>query len=659
MARVFVPTEVIAAAELELRRRRRDSETKSAELIPAGMGFRAWCEYLADRGLKVDGRPFRLDNRPAMAWIYDQIPSTPQEAFRRTLVLQKCAQVGFTVMEMLACIYMGLKFQPATIGMFLPDMALAGIKSSERFLPIVRTIPELVPLMGDGEGNVRTRRIGGAMFVFSWTTGRATTESLPMEVLSLDEVQEMTLEQMEKVRERLSASEVRFTLMGSTANWPDADINHWYKRGSQHRFHTECPSCLAKRPLDDTFPHCIKFDPETDSHRYVCSECGGWIDDPQVGEWIPDDPTALEGINPIMSIHFPQFLSPTISPGEILFAYNTATDLKNFYNRKLGKPYLDPSLVPVTMAHLRRCVDAGKAAGVAWKTRSRQSYMGIDQMGQFNVVVVKERLEDGRQAVIHVEAIYGEDPFARCDELMAAYSVAACVVEINPNYNDAKRFAGRHKGRVWICNSFGQIDNDMIVWGDGPKLDTSERRTSEDARDRYTLKMDQYKCMQVSLARFTADPPLCLFPDDQGLVQEVIERGVTKTVAILPVAFEHFCKTALVAEKDEETNKYRRVVRKIGIDPHFSYANMLCDVAWARSHGTAMFMIPTEEKSPVASIANDLPGLPDDVAQVIDNPIPHSETCASCVAFDPERGFCTERRFTVSQNDMACDLYMP
>ena len=76
-------------------------------------------------GLLVDGHPFRLDNRPAMRWIYEQIPSTPEEANKKTLILQKSAQVGFTIMEVLATLYMGLKFSPAQIGMYLPDRTLA------------------------------------------------------------------------------------------------------------------------------------------------------------------------------------------------------------------------------------------------------------------------------------------------------------------------------------------------------------------------------------------------------------------------------------------------------------------------------------------------------------------------------------------------------
>jgi len=639
--------------------------TPSMRVIGRDETFRQWCVRLGDEGLKVDGRPFRLDDRPAMAWIYDQIPSTVDDAFRKTLVLMKCAQVGFTVMEMLAVIFLGLKFQPATVGMFLPDMNLAGLKSSERFMPIVRTVPDVHRLMtmdapdGSGrkvgEGNVRTRRIGEAMFVFSWTSGRATTESIPMDILSFDEVQEMTLEQMEKTRERLSASAIRYTLMGSTANWPDADIHHWYKRGSQFRFHTECPHCLARKPLDEYFPDCIRYDAEQEIHRYVCHSCSGWIDDPQRGEWIADAPENERGESPIRSIHFPQFLSPTISPGDIMFAYNTATDMKNFFNRKLGKPYLDPSQVPVSLEHLARCVEAGRQAGVVWKSRARGTFMGIDQMGNFNVHVIKERLPDGRQAVIHVEETYSADPFARSSELMELYGVSVCVVEINPNYNDAKKFAQRHPGKVFICNSFGSVADGMIHWGDTPKQNASDRRTDEEAQDRFTLRMDQYKCMQVSMSRFTTDIPTCLFPDPQGLVQEVLEKGQKQVVAVLPRVFHHFTKTALVAEKDDETNQYKRSVKKVGIDPHFSYANMLCDVAWSRAHGTSTFILPQVQQAPTRPLSPTDIQVPEEIVSVLEQlEVSREEICRCCASFDPDTGMCNENGYKVRPADPGC-----
>lgn len=644
------------------------SLSPAQKIIRPGETFRQWCERLAEDGLKVDGHPFTLHDRPAMAWIYDQIPSTQQEAFRKTLVLMKCAQVGFTVMEMLAVIYLGLRFQPATIGMFLPDMGLASLKSSERFMPVVRTVPEVHRLMtmddpnGNGrkvgEGNVRTRRIGEAMFVFSWTSGRATTESIPMDVLSFDEVQEMTLEQMEKTRERLSASAFRYTLMGSTANWPDADIHYWYKLGSQFQFETECPTCLAAHPLDSYFPDCIKYDSDAHKYRYVCKECGGWIDDPQRGKWVAANPDAELGDSPIRSIHFPQFLSPTITPGDIIFAYNTATDMKNFYNRKLGKPWLDPSLVPVTLEHLNRCVEEGKKYGVQWKTRGRGCFMGIDQMGNFNVVVIKERLPTGHQAVVHVEEIYSSDPFARCDELMESFGIACCVVEINPNYNDAKKFAHRHKGKVFICDSFGKVNEGMIVWKDQGKLSRSDVRLDDEAQDRYTLKMDQYKCMQVSMNRFTGEQPACLLPDPQGLVQEVIDKGVRQTAAVLPRMFTHLTKTALVAEKDEETNAFKRSVKKIGIDPHFSYANMLCDVAWSRAFGTSTFIMPDAQQSrEVSYLQPEQIGIPAELTlamEEIQSAPARGDVCGRCLNYNPDTGMCAEIYMRVKETDPGC-----
>lgn len=630
--------------------------------------FYEWCLRLSLTGLKVDGKAFTLEDRPAMAWIYQQIPSTIEEAFKRVLVIMKCTQVGFTIMEMLAVIYLGIKFGPATVGMFLPDMNLAGFKSTERFMPIVRTIPDVYKLMRDtdnkvvkgGDGNVRTRRIGNALFVFSWTSGRATTESVPMDILSFDEVQEMTLEQMEKTKERLSGSKVRYALMGSTAKWPDADIHYWYKRGSQFRFHTECPHCLARKPLDDYFPSCIKYDSFHERHRYVCAEiqCGGWIDDPQRGVWLPDNIAAESEEESIRSVHFPQFLSPTISPGDIIFAYNNATDMQNFFNRKLGKPYLDPSQVPVNLDHMKNCVDAGRIAGVVWKSRAVGAYMGIDQMGNFNVVVIKERLPDGRQATIHVEEIYSEDPFARCDELMIVYGIAVCVVEINPNYNEAKRFANRHPGRVFICNSFGTVAEGMVQWGDAPKIDVSDRRTDEQERDRYTLRMDQYKCMQVSMARFTAPNPICLMPDPQGLVQEVVEKGQRMTVAVLPRMFHHLTKTALVAEKDPETNQYKRSVKKVGIDPHFSYANMLCDVAWARSHGTSTFILPDIAAPNRTALSPELIAVPAEISSAMEHlQISREEVCGKCIN-RTETGFCNEIGMRVNSGDPGCIAFI-
>jgi hypothetical protein len=632
--------------------------------IPPATTFLDWCELLAERGLKVDNIPFTLIDRPAMRFIYSLIPTTPEDALGRMVVMMKCAQVGFTVMEMLAAIYMAMKFEPCKIGMFLPDMSLAAGKSSERFMPILRTIPEAYAMLRavdsagrrrSGEGNVMIRAMGESRLHFLWTSGKATTESYPIDCLSFDEVQQMKIADMEKTKERLSASRIKFTLMGSTANWPDRDIHFWYKRGTQHRFHTKCLECGVAAALDEHFPDCIGFDATegVEDYRYKCHACGAWIDDTQEGEWVPTVPDAQ-----FISVHFHQMLSPTISAREIIEAYHNADDMQNFYNRKLGKPYADPSQIPVNLAMLNACMQAGIEAGVQWKQRGTNTFMGIDQMGQFNVVIIKERLADGRQAVIHLEYIYDENPFARCDDLMKLYGVQICVVETLPNYNDAKAFAKRHYSRVFLA-SYQLIDDEMLRWGDTDNS-KADRKISDEARDRYTVSIDQYKMMQVAMARF--QKTACLFPNSAHLTQEVIEKGERKRVQPLKdMAFLHFQRTALVVDRpDPDQKKYRRRVVKVGIDPHTSYANMLCDVAWARAYGTGIMILPQAPASPgdtdmAQKIEKAMPGLPPAVLRMIDQG-QVSNTCGRCTSF--AAGQCIERGFNVRPQDPGCPLYI-
>lgn len=310
------------------------------------------------------------------------------------------------------------------------------------------------------------------------------------------------------------------------------------------------------------------------------------------------------------------------------------------------------------MEMLNQCAQLGMSLGVEWKQRAKGTFMGIDQMGRFNVVLIAERLPSGHMAMIHAEEIYADDPFVRCDELIAQYGVSVCVVETLPNYNDAKRFAGRHRGKVFLAN-YGNMQDEMMRWGDAVP-NSQDRKTAEEDRDRYTVTLDQYKCMQVAMSRIQRQQ--CVFADPQALVQEIFEKGEQKTVAVLKDrVFLHFTRTALVAEKDEEEKKYRRKVVKVGIDPHFSYAYMLLNVAWARAHGTATFILPqsdAEAKAEALTIAVDrgLAGVPADVVYAMT--LTPEGTCGRCAFFDTESATCAERGFTTPARAAACDMYV-
>lgn len=651
--------------------------TPGQQIIGPDETFREWCERLSREGLRVDGYPFRLDDRPAMHFIYDLIPHTVKDAYQRVDIIMKCTQVGFTVMEMLAMIYLGLRFPSSKIGMFMPSQMLAAGKSTHRFMAIVRTIPAVRRLMKEGlaesgvtgDGNVLTRNIGESRYHFLWTSGKTATESNPMDVVSFDEVQEMVIADMEKVRERMSASKMKYTLMGSTANLPDGDIHWWFKKGKQYQFHTECPHCLVKQVLDENFPACIGYDPTalrvnerereaglTGEYRYKCKECDGWIDDTQRGEWIAKNPDAIN-----RSVHFPQTLSPTISAREMIEAYHNAADMRNFYNRKLGKPYADPTQIPINLEILAECVEEGRRLGVEWKDRARGTFAGIDQMGKFNVIIICERLASGHMAIVHAEEIYSDDPFARCSELIVQYGVKVCVCETLPNYNDAHRFANRHKGIVFLA-SYATIQDASLRWGDAVPT-KAERKTDEEEQDRYTVTLDQYKSMQVALARITAH--VCVFPDPKGLLQELTDdgdngiRGTKQLGPILERVFKHFTRTALIVEQDEEEKKFRRKVVKVGIDPHFSYAFMLMNVAWARAHGGTAFLFPDADEGDGKVMISDSAQVQSPILNKLiqEKEQITEERCGGCAHFDFDRKYCNEMQVIVMPAAHACHMF--
>ena len=645
------------------------TQEAAAELIP-GTSFREWCEAMGRAGLMVDGHPFRLDNRRALWEIYDQIPSSPKEAFGRTLVLQKSAQMGATVLAMLANLYVGIKFAPCKTLYYLPDRGMAGDLSATRFLPVVRSIPlahRLLTQGGKDEGNTLTRLMPsiGSVFRFLWTSAQpgGVTESFPGDGLFLDEVQGMTLEQIDRVYERLSASRVRWRFLLSTPLFPDLDVNAFYLMGDQRKYHSEC-ACpdgvvLTDHFFDAFFNH-IETYPVIEGGgevAYCCPVCKTRIDDPQVGRWIPHNPGA-----PFRSYHLSQILSPTITARELLAAAraaDTADRRQNFSCRKLGQPFADASQLLATLDVLRRCAEEGRRLGVVWKSFGSGCFMGCDQMGGFIVVTLAERLSDGRMAIVHVELIQALDPWARLDALMAGYGVVVCVLEQLPNIDSARGFAHRHPGRVWLVTSYGDLE-EFCAWGD-VTVSKSDRKTGEDYRDRWTLRADRYRVLYWAAAR--PREQFIVFPDPSGRVAEYRnDRGEVKNGPVLSDVFwTHYTKTGLVLRADEQADEVKtakREVLKLGLDPHASFSLLCLCLAWFRAYGASYFILPgvnmaskTEEVR--KNIEDKMPGLPPAVVELIQAP---EGTCGGCSAF--VSGLCVERSCRVGAADPGCDLWV-
>ncbi len=111
-----------------------------------------------------------------------------------------------------------------------------------------------------------------------------------------------------------------------------------------------------------------------------------------------------------------------------------------------------------------------------------------------------------------------------------------------------------------------------------------------------------------------------------------------------------------MGKQDEEQRKARANVVKIGIDPHYSFAKMLCYNAWARSHGNS-FMILPDTPAAAAAAAQEGPKqpgveLPDAVVAAMEE-LAVGGTCGRCVSF---KGGCLERGFSTGAATPACML---
>ncbi|ELY9959083.1 phage terminase large subunit family protein [Salmonella enterica] len=572
--------------------------TADHKVLRPGETFRQWCERLAADGLMVDGKPYALDNRPAMAYLYDQIPATHADAHKKTVVFLKGAQLGFSVFEMLASLYLGLRFPGVSISMFVPTMQLSNHKSKMRFIPMCRSVPAINRLMSDsedGEGNIRSRKIGATLYNFSYAAGKVSTESNPADIICLDETQELTDDQLSKIKERYSSSSIRLLISGSTANMPSSDIHAQYLEGTQHEFYTECPGCGVMEPMIRSFPDNLIRKPQG-GYRYECTRCHAEITDPQRGEWRAAHPERAEGEYRTISLHFPQFLSPTVSASDIGLKYESVRSKKSFYNRVLGWPWIDADAIPVTIENLAACAEAGKRLGVTWESKGdgRSDYfLGIDQMKGLQGHIVKKRLPSGHLAVVYIELFHGDDPFARTAELMELYNIKAACIELNPSANEALKLARAFPGRVFVVNSFN-LPDDIVSWGDRWKGTPSENRTADEFVNRFTCRINQYFAMDYSLSLFDKVNPKCVIPGNytEMVTQRRTKRGLENCNAAEEF-FYHLSKTALVTEYDEEEAKSKSMVMKVGgFDPHLSYANHLCDVATMRDIAPNTMIIP-------------------------------------------------------------------
>ena len=449
-------------------------------------------------------------------------------------VAMKAAQLGITEVGINRAFYT-LDQSKRDVLYVLPTTLNASDFSKARFATALKLSPYLKQLFVD-TNTVGLKSTGTNVLYIRGSRGDSNLKSIPVSELVLDELDEMDTKAIWLALERLSGQVEKHVVAISTPTLPKYGIHKLFLSSTQEHYFFRCPHCSRWTEL--VWPDCIEIagetvsDPRCQDSFIKCKECKHKLEHKQKTEflaggiWRATNPQADP--NEIRGFYANQFYSSTVSPGEIVIAYHRGQGdeaaNKEMHNSKLGLPFLgenaqvtdamlDNALRKYTIHDLRPAV-GGK----------RCVTMGVDQ-GKTGYISAVEWFFDGdRRVDINLAAIgkllwYGkfrEDDFNYLGQLMREWQILACVIDADPNINDARRFARKFHGYVWLCRyRRGQTAKEIAV-------------TEEDTGAPMAT-VDRTNWLDCTLGRFKRNPTRIQLPGDISLEYRDHVKNLVRT----------------------------------------------------------------------------------------------------------------------------------
>jgi hypothetical protein len=253
----------------------------------------------------------------------------------------------------------------------------------------------------------------------------------------------------------------------STPTIPNYGIHRLYLGSTQEHFFFPCPACSRWTEL--VWPDCVEIvgehvnDPRCKESYLKCKECGAKLEHKAKPEWlVPAEWQAHAADMESRGFYINQLYSFTVTPGEIVVAYfrGFGDELANkeFHNSKLGLPFVGEG-AQLTDNDLQQCVASHTQDEPRPTHSGRLITLGVDQ-GKWSYYEVTEWFVEhmsrdinvaARAKVLQVGKFLEDEWDYVLDELMRQWQVVACVIDADPAVMEARRFARRFHGFVWLC----------------------------------------------------------------------------------------------------------------------------------------------------------------------------------------------------------------
>jgi hypothetical protein len=481
-----------------------------------------WAEALP---VILDGKPFTFRRHEYLRTPYaDEHPHQ---------IFMKAAQLGLTSLAMLRAIYAARYRAFRGILYLFPSRSDVIDFSKGRVSPLIEENPETIGEWVRETDAANIKQVWNAFMYFRGMRSRAGLKSVPIDFTIMDELDEAPQAAVDMAMERMAHSEFKEVLKLSNPTLPDYGIDKAFQETDQRYWLLKCEKCGEYTCLEDTFPDCLltlkspRRSHESDKGigRVIraCQKCHGELN-PSIGEWVAKKP----GITDKRGYHYSQLFSHFVDPADILHQFRATDNLTDFYNLKIGVAYVEAENRLSIQEVLSLCGNDGIAS-----EDPGPCFMGVDQGKDLHVVVGKKHPAKAGK-IIHL-GIYKD--WEELDRLVKNFNVSRCVVDALPETRNARAFAERQSGKVYL-NYYNEHQKGSYAWNEKELIVSCNRTESLDASHREVME------------QLLVLPKRC---------------EITQTFA------EHLHNVAKKLQEDEETGSKRYVYVKLGPD-HFRHA---------------------------------------------------------------------------------------
>jgi len=471
--------------------------------------FHRWVEKIT-----LDGKPFTYHRHEYLR--------QPYQDFHPFQVERKATQMGLTSKAMLRSAYESRFGTVRDILYFFPSKTDVTEFSKGRFNPLINDNPSTIGKWIRDTDSANIKQIWNAFIYFRGMQSRVGMKSVPGDFVIIDELDEAPVNFVFWLKKRLSHSEEKRVWKLSNPTLPDYGIDVDFQLSDQRYWLLKCPKCGKYTCMEDTFPDCLH---QTNGHYIrLCQHCRDAELDPAQGEWVAKKPSVTE----IRGYQYSQLYSQFVTPDEIMDEWLTAKNISDFWNLTIGLPHVEAENRLTLEEVLALC----GSDGIALSDNGPCS-MGVDQGKDLHVVIGKKD-EHAFGKIVHV-GIYKD--WEELDRLMRNFKVAFCVVDALPETRNARAFANRFEGKVYL-SYYNEHQKSGYALDEGKMIVNANRTETLDTSH-----------------------------------NEVMEEGLIlpKRCEMTEIFAEHLHNVAKKLEENEKTGEKRYVYVRLGPD-HFRHA---------------------------------------------------------------------------------------